>query len=351
MKERNVILLGIVMLVALTVQAAAQEVKFSHQVSVKRVVPHSVAFSPDGQYLAIAGTTGDFNFDQGAGSSFNMQLQNPMEVILLVEAKSSKVKRQFVREAGKDLPGFLGVRRNPMTFSADGQTLFTFTNSSVRAWSVEKGKPVGLWGPGFYWAVFSPSGLHALAKRSDDKVELLDLQAGRSVGVFESKDEGELLLIDAEHPYVAMLKEGNIALKNLKNGEVTMMGACAGKKLTGAVFSRDARRLAVTSDSGAFSVWDLESKNKLAEQAGSGKSASVPTFSPDGSMVLYEAGGQVHVWGPAGPSGFFEPKHVFALRDVAFAADSRRLATVGSMVDPFIKVWDVLPQKQDEKQR
>lgn len=343
MKDRNALLLGALLLATMSIPATAQEVKFSHTVVVKRVVPHSVAFSPDGQYLAIAGTTGDFDFDQSTGQTFNMQLQNPKEILLLVDAKSSKVKRELDRESVKGLPGFLGARRNPMMFSADGQTLFTFTNSSIRTWNVKKGKPVATWGQDFSKIVYSPSGSHALARRSDGKYEALNMQDGRSVGVFESKDEGELLLMDAEHPYVAMLKEGNIALKNLKSGEVTMMGACAGKKLTGAAFSHVARRLAVTSDTGAFSLWDFPAKTKLAEQAGSGKSASLPTFSPDDSMVLYEVEGQVRVWGSAGPGAIFEPKHVFSLRDVAFAADSRRFATIGSMIDPVIKVWEVVP--------
>lgn len=346
MNKRNAVLWGILMLAVLSASAAAQQVIFHHEVVVKKVVPHSVAFSPDGRYLAVSGTTGDFNFDQSTGQSFNMQLQNPMQILVLVDANSSKVKRQLMRESVKGLPGFLGDRREPMAFSADGETLFTLMNSSIRAWSVKKGKLTGTWGQDISEAAFSPSGGHALVKRNDGKYEALDMKDGRSVGVFESSGEGEALITDAEHLYVAALKNGSIVLKNLKSREEVVLGACAGKKLTGAALSHDAQRLAVTSDSGAFSMWDLASKNKLAEQAGSGKPASLPTFSPDDSVVLFATEGQVHVWSRNRPSSIFEPKHVFSLRDVAFAADSRSLATVGSMIDPTIKVWNVIPAEK-----
>jgi WD40 repeat protein len=338
------IAIGIVFLFCCTL-GHAQQVTFQREVSVKRVVPYSLAFSPDGRYLAVLGSTGDFDFQGTTDTTLKMQLHSTLRTLVLLDTKKYKVKRQLMQESDKGLPGFLGSRFHPMVFSADGRNLIVFHETALRVWDTEKGIFTGTWGRDFSKVAFSTDHRYALATRNDGKHELVDLQDGRSLGAFAAEQEGELVPLDAERPFLAYLKEGKICLKNLKTGEEVPVGSLGGKTLTGGAISHDGRLLAATSDSGDFGLWSLAERNRLGTRPGSGKSASSPAFSPDGSVVLFVADGKFHVCSTAGEITSFEAKHLFAIRGASFTPNSRSLASLGAMVDPMIKIWD-LPAAQ-----
>ncbi|MGH9508621.1 MAG: WD40 repeat domain-containing protein [Terriglobales bacterium] len=319
---------------------AAQELRLKSKVSVKKVLPGRVAFSPDGRILAVSGQTGEGSVEPKAGGQFSMRLTNVERVVVLVDAGSFKVRKQLMKEPDQDIFG-----SSPVEFSADGQRLFTLADSSIRVWDTQDGKRIGTWGQKIARLVFSPDRRYALARLLEGTYEAFDLRDGRSLGAFPKSDEGELVIVDADHPYLAFFREPNLVLRNLKSGEEAVLGESALKRLTGAALSLDAGTLAVTGESGIVAIWNLSEKKKVSEQpASGGDGAYSPVFAPDGSALAYRAGKKLHYWGLHSKLLLTQdPQHVMALGKISFGNDAQTLATTGMMMDPFAKIWTVTP--------
>lgn len=139
-------------------------------------------------------------------------------------------------------------------------------------------------------------------------------------------------------------EEGATKLFRLPSGTEVMPLEKAGRHPIFAVFSRDARHLAMGEQGRAVGVWGIEDKRKIATlRAAAGNDlVYAAEFSPDGKRLAFVYDSQtVKVWdvGRSQEVAAFtiKPPYRLAYR-VAFSPDGNRLAA--ACVDGAVAVWD-----------
>lgn len=337
MKKNLAFLLAGVAICSALGSAGPPEIRLRKTAVVQRVLPKRLAFSPDGRFVALSGTIQKVDVGQGPGLS--LQMTNIEQVMLLVDARNFKEIRRFMKGPAKDIFG-----SDPVTFSPDGHRVIGVVDSSIRVWDAERGKQLASWGRELSTVVFSNDRRLALAKGNDGAYVLFDLADGRSLASYpRASEDAEMLAIDAERPCLVYMKDRNVVLKNLKTADETVLGEWAVKSVKWAAVAPDGNTLALADDAGAVVLWDIAGKKKLGERPGGTKAARSLAFPPDGSMLAYVAEGKLNVWTVTDLSiTSVETKHSLGISNIAFSGDSRTLATLGVLVDPEIKLWDVV---------
>lgn len=326
--------------------AKAQELKLKTKVVVQKVLPGSIAFSPDGRYLAFNGMTGDFDVNEQAlaGGRLNVNISNTQHVILLLEASSGKVKRQLLKGPEKGM-GIMMGSGDPVSFSPDGRLLLAVYDSLIHVWEVEKGKKVGTWGRDLSRVVFSLDRTFALAKHSDGTFETYDLKDGHSLGTFPAhQDDSSLVPFHPEQPSIVFAKEKNLILKNLRTGTETSLGPVSGTRIFHTAISPDGKLLAVATDTYALALWSLPDNRKIFERLPEGNAGGGdPIFSPDASILLYSWKGKLTLRSLATErETSIDPQHPFGLGEMVFA-DAHTLATRGDLLDAVVRLWNFSP--------
>jgi hypothetical protein len=247
----------------------------------------SVAFSPDGQYLATATQAG---------------------VVRIMKAKTGEQRRQWL--AHRD-------NVTSVAFSPDGRHLATGSwDGTVKVWDLEKVLPGEVKEPEFrldliprVWSLaFSPNGKRLAAV------------AGRS------KTKGQVKVWDLNSRQEAL----NLGFS---------------KRINCVQFAGDGQQLAIC---GPDMVQVLDAETGLLRHTWhdeQGRFQGV-AFSPDGRRLAAVGGkigvhrdGEVKVWETDSGEEIFSLRgHVGGLQSVAYSPDGRRLASAG--LDQTIKLWD-----------
>jgi WD40 repeat protein len=345
MKRTPTFGLALVMLVSVGVRGQGPGLKLQEAGAIAKTIPNAIAFSPDGKYWALVGSTGNFSTDP-TRAQFNLNMTNIKSVVLLLESGRFKAKKELMKESGSDLPFGGG---EPLMFSPDGRRLLAVVSNAIRVWTVDNGKAAGTWGKDLHDVTFSGDGRAALGRRgylAPVIYEAFDLQDGHSLGSYASKTEGKPLIFDADTHGLLYAKDKTLAMLNLKTGEESVWGEFDGKKIARSQLSPDGRRLIVADDAGTVSIWNATERKKIAEKRfpGSDEVTGVRlAFSPDGSMVAFTSRGkEIHVWTMATDVlSSVDSAHVFGPGELAFSGDSRLLASTGALVDPTIRWWSL----------
>lgn len=234
----------------------------------------AMAFSPDGERLATAGSVAAVGGRHGL----------PGGIVIIWDAKTGKIIHKSER---------LSTAAGSVAWSADGKRVAAGTNGAggelpesgqVRVWSAETGEVLH----SFYvqpevdpgeWAsagdvAFSPDGqrvaVPVTAGSRGNPAGLLIDQTGASIGVWD-------------------LESGKSTqpIKGLK-GSVGRV-----------VFSPDGRHLAAAGGDRVVRVWDVGTGKELAALSSSDRvSVSVVAFSPDGrSVAAGSQDGSIRIWG------------------------------------------------------
>jgi len=105
-------------------------------------------------------------------------------------------------------------------------------------------------------------------------------------------------------------------------------------------FAPNSDALAVASDSGDVTVWDLRSGAKLLALSGAqGYSAEDVTYSPDGSRIALATNAEVQIWDArTGQAELSIRGHSDSINSVSFSPDGRTLVTTSE--DHTAIVWD-----------
>jgi WD40 repeat protein len=248
----------------------------------------SVAFSPDGTYLAAVQGSGDYVVKDSG-------------VVILWEWRADREVRR--------LEGLTGGAHS-VAFSHDGHRLAAAGyNGIVRLWDVATGEV-----------------RHILAGR-----------VGQTWGVAFSPDDR---LLATSHG------SGAIILWDTTTGELQKKFTGHRGGVTCVAFSPDGSRLASSSHDSTARIWEISSGTNVRElTVGDSRVMSVD-WSRDGHRVLAASwDGTARVWDAA--SGEEELRlvgHTDYVQSAVFSPDEKSIATAGS--DRTVRLWNVEPERQ-----
>jgi WD40 repeat protein len=324
----------------------------------------SVAFSPDGQHLAVAGGVADGNvrvYDVATGD-LRHTLEGHIDRVIsvafspngkrLVSTSLDKTVKLWETETGQEVLTIRGHIEHPIhaLFSPDGRRLASVGKDGLLiVWDAtpfDAGREMhtrtlsghaGI----VYGVAFSPDGRLASAS-ADQTVKVWDGVTGQEVFTLRGHTDKVLC--------VAFSADGRYLASGGLDRVVRLWDAATGRKVLtrdgfpGPVrtlaFSPDSKHLAICGALQVAEVWDLS----MAEQGEMTRRLQLENddfvygvmFSPDGRHIVTASADMAKFWNAATGKEVCTPP-VKGHTSVAFSPDSRLLAT-GS--EQKVKLWD-----------
>ena len=285
---------------------------------------NAIAFSPDGQYLAVTSDIGIWLYDTLTYKELAL-ISSPEKV-------------------------------STIAFSPDGRTLLSGAGgdqSNVKSWKlnlwdVAKKEKIASLGGGNNSVAFSPDG-DMIASGFGASVYLWDIVTGQEVARFKHEDTVNSISFSPDGAMFASGGRDNV----IKLWEVTtgrnIVTLAHKAEVNSVAFSPDGNFIASGSYDTTLKLWDVTTgtENFTIQNRGT---VSAVAFSPDGKTLAWtsalETGVKViKLWdiemgdpSPTTITAFHAP--VFRINSIAFSPDGKTLATA-SEVDGIVKVWDV----------
>src|SRR5262249_4535153 len=245
----------------------------------------TVAFSPDGQWMAVGGDNGRF----GAG---------------VVELWSTKTWSEV-----RPLP-FVGSNPHALAFSPDSRWLVAgHDDAMVRVWEVATGALRDL--PGHRKAVrdvaFSPDGRLIASASQDSTIRIWDAESYELRATL--RHERPVFSL-AFHPRARLLasstgddfdsSRGDLTLWNVDSARVVRKASALAAMVRKVCFSPDGRRLATAGWDRVVRIWDATTLHELLPLTGHTQKLRWLTFSPDGNQLV-SAGDDycIRIWNAA----------------------------------------------------
>jgi WD40 repeat protein len=293
----------------------------------------SVAFSPDGQWLAY----------DGDGNTIRLSFINYWNQTTILKGHTKAVTWVAYRPDGKVLA----------SGSLDG---------TIRLWDVATGKETALLkeDAGEVLAVaFSPDGSRIVSAGTDKKVRVWDAESHKVIRYLE----GHSSRVNS----VAYNRDGTLIVSGSNDKSIKIWDPETGRPvrtITGhaapvmsVAFSADSQRIVSGSGDKVVKVWSTTTGNERATYAGHRGWVGSVTFSSDGQRIISASSDKtVKVWSTptfANLLSFKVPptgKRRASVAAVAFTPDRQRIITAGP---GLVKLWDArsgkMPRNFDER--
>ena len=286
---------------------------------------NAVAFSPDGQYLAVSSAIGIWLYDATTYQELDLLSHHwPVSSIAFSpDGKSILAGRStYIGGSGWELNlwdvttrekiSTFGKNRESVAFSSDGITVASVWNASIKLWNVETGQELSIFKHNANSIAFSPNGTMLASGGDDGAIKLWDVITGQNIATFQHKSKVKVV-----------------------------------------VFSPTGKTLASGSYDTTLKLWDIATEAELIKIQ-ERRSVDAVAFSPNGKILAW-----VSSWSPSDERGYktinlwnMEMGHpspatiitcsdyAFGINSIAFSPDGKPLVSASS-TDGFVKVWDL----------
>ncbi len=309
----------------------------------------AVAFSPDGQLLAVASGIGVWLYDVATLRELVLLTGHTGRVeavafspdgTMLASGSSSTYSRALNLwniATGENIATLGGYNRTwqqsirSVAFSPDGTTLAAGSYGEVNLWDVATKTNIATLEGQQKWVssvAFSPDGTTLASGLSDDKVELWDIATRTNITTLRHPHLVESIAFSPDGTTLAS-GAGDVRLWDV----ATWTNVATLSNTGGAVaFSPDGTILATRGN-----LWDVATRQNIATFEGAASS-----FSPDGKMLATRLGdGIVRLWDIATQNSV-TIRHSIEVRSVAFSPDGTTLAYESGY--RTVNLWDVATQ-------
>lgn len=304
----------------------------------------SVAFSPDGQLLALAGEM-PILWDVSETQEQMRALAGSAETrTVIIDGEEVGVIQSSV-----DPADYSGGKATSVAFSPDGQLLASgigeSANAMVKLWDVATGEEIRTFGTPLRVTsvAFSPDGQFLAAASLDMTVHVWDVVTGKEVRVFSGhKSEVTSVAFSPDGQFLASgSADKMVKLWNLETGEE--IRTFKGHKLavTSVAFSLDGQFLASGSADKTVNLWNVATGRRMDTLKGHADQVTGVAFSPDGALLASGSGDNtVRLWQVSNGSLLHTLEgHIGLIQSVAFSPDGWTVASGGS--DGVVRLWDV----------
>ena len=274
-----------------------------------------IAFSPGGQYLAVASGIGVWIYEVATSRA-----------LMLIPTASSV---------------------SSVSFSPDGATLASGAyDGTIRLWDVATGEPIATL-QGHADAVssvsFSPDGATVASGSWDSTVKLWNVVSREIITTLEGHADG-VTSVSFSPDGVTLASaswDGTVKLWDVATGEpiATLQGHA--DAVFSASFSPDGATLASSGAwDGTVKLWDVASREIITTLEGHADGVTSVSFSPDGvTLASASWDGTVKLWVATGAPIATLQGHADAVFSASFSPDGATLAS-GSW-DSTVKLWNV----------
>ena len=274
-----------------------------------------IAFSPGGQYLAIASGIGVWIYEVTTSRA-----------LMLIPTASSV---------------------SSVSFSPDGAILASGAwNGTVKLWDVATGEPIAtLQGhEGRVSSVsFSPDGATLASGAGDDTVKLWDVASREIIATLQGQASGVTSV--SFSPDGATLASaswnGTVELWDVASREIVATLQGQATEVLSVSFSPDGTTLASASWDGMVRLWDVASREIITTLEGHTAWVLSVSFSPDGATLASASGnGTILLWDVASREIVATLEgHTAWVASASFSSDGTTLASGSG--DGTVRIWDV----------
>ena len=306
-----------------------------------------IAFSPDGQLLAVGSETGAWLYDVMTSRAITLFPIGKPDISLAFSPDGSKLVSagslwDVANGSGTSLESFRSV-----AFSPDGTMLALGTyDGKIKLWDTAAGTTTAtLEGhrSTVYSMAFSPDGSQLVSGGSYDlTVMLWDVATGTHATM-----EGHTDVVQS----VAFSPDGTTLASGSDDHTVRLWDAATGTDIAtleehtswvfSVAFSPDGKILASGASDGTVRLWDVATRTNTATLEGHTGPVRSVAFSPDGTTLASAAtGGTVRLWEVAtGSASTLAEGHMGWVNVVAFSPDGTTLASGYDFKK--LELWDV----------
>ena len=321
-----------------------------------------LAYSSDGNLLAVASSIGIWIYDADTGATLNL-LAAPAPVSNVVFSPDGKtiasgswdddIVRLWDVSTGQLLATLTGHTYGTysVAFSPDGAMLTSGGGDlAVRLWDVgtRQLKTTFIGHSGHINSVtFSPDG-SMLAGGSDDNVWLWDVTTGQSVAILEHKEGARDVAFSPDGTTLASASwdsDSTVTLWDTATWQPKISLGGHNSLVASIAFSPNGSTLATGGSwrSSTVRLWDVDTGQLTVTLGGQAEFISSVAFSPDGA-TLASASWDNTVW--LRDTSTLKPRIILkeytdGITSIAFSPDGTMLATGGGWPNHRVRLWDM----------